>query len=152
MEQTLIIIKPDAVQRHLIGAILARFEQKGLQLVAAKLMQIPLALAQQHYAVHKGKPFFDGVTKYLSSSPVMVMVFQGQGVIGMARKLMGKTFGNEAEPGTIRGDFGCSRGFNLIHGSDSPESASYEIGLYFKPEEIAKYDLADATWLYGSNE
>jgi nucleoside-diphosphate kinase len=152
MEQTLIIIKPDAVQRHLIGAITARFEQKGLQLAAAKLMQIPLSLAQQHYAVHKGKPFFDGVTKYLSSSPAMVMVWQGQGVIGMARKLMGKTFGNEAEPGTIRGDFGCSRGFNLIHGSDSPESAAYEIGLYFKPEEIVNFDFADANWLYGSND
>ena len=152
MEQTLIIIKPDAVQRHLIGAITARFEQKGLQLVAAKLMQIPLSLAQQHYAVHKGKPFFDGVTKYLSSSPVMVMVWQGQGVIGMARKLMGKTFGNEAEPGTIRGDFGCSRGYNLIHGSDSPESAAFEIGLYFKPEEICQYEFSDSSWLYGKND
>jgi nucleoside-diphosphate kinase len=152
MEQTLIIIKPDAVQRHLIGLILARFEQKGLQLVAAKLMQIPLSLAQQHYAVHKGKPFFEGVTRYLSSSPSMVMVFQGHGVIGMARKLMGKTFGNEAEPGTIRGDFGCSRGYNLIHGSDSTESAAYEIGLYFKPEEITSYNLSDENWLYGSND
>jgi nucleoside-diphosphate kinase len=152
MEQTLIIIKPDAVQRHLIGLILARFEQKGLQLVAAKLMQIPLSLAQQHYAVHKGKPFFEGVTRYLSSSPSMVMVWQGQGVIGMARKLMGKTFGNEAEPGTIRGDFGCSRGYNLIHGSDSPESAAYEIGLYFKPEEITSYNFSDENWLYGSND
>jgi nucleoside-diphosphate kinase len=152
MEQTLIIIKPDGVQRHLVGLITTRFEQKGLQLVASRLMQIPKSLAEQHYAVHKGKPFFEGVVRYLSSSPSMVMVWQGQGVIGMARKLMGKTFGNEAEPGTIRGDFGCSRGFNLIHGSDSPESASYEIGLYFKPEEIAKYDFADAAWLYGSNE
>jgi nucleoside-diphosphate kinase len=152
MERTLIIIKPDGVQRHLIGFIISRFEQKGLQLVAARLMQIPIALAQQHYAVHKGKPFFEGVVHYLSSSPSMVMVWQGQGVIQMARKLMGKTFGNEAEPGTIRGDFGCSRGYNLIHGSDSPESADYEIGLYFKPEEIAKYDFSDAAWLYGSNE
>jgi nucleoside-diphosphate kinase len=152
MEQTLIIIKPDAVQRHLVGAITARFEQKGLQLVAAKLMRIPLSLAQQHYAVHKGKPFFDGVTKYLSSSPSMVMVWQGQSVIGMARKLMGKTFGSEAEPATIRGDFGCSRGYNLVHGSDSPESAAYEIGLYFKPEEIVNYDFSDANWLYGSND
>jgi nucleoside-diphosphate kinase len=152
MEQTLIIIKPDGVQRHLIGLITTRFEQKGLQLVAARLMQIPRQLAEQHYAVHKGKPFFEGVVRYLSSSPSMVMVWQGQGVIGMARKLMGKTFGFDAEPGTIRGDFGCSRGFNLIHGSDSPESAAYEIGLYFKPEDIAKYEYSDAPWLYGSNE
>ena len=152
MEQTLIIIKPDGVQRHLVGLITSRFEQKGLQLVAAKLMQISKSLAEQHYAVHKGKPFFEGVVRYLSSSPSMVMVWQGQGVIQMARKLMGKTFGNEAEPGTIRGDFGCSRGYNLIHGSDSPESAAYEIGLYFKPEEIVNYDFSDASWLYGSNE
>lgn len=152
MEQTLIIIKPDGVQRHLVGHIISRFEQKGLQLVAARFMQIPKALAERHYAVHKGKPFFEGVVQYLSSSPSLVMVWQGQGVIQMARKLMGKTFGNEAEPGTIRGDFGCSRGFNLIHGSDSPESAAYEIGLYFKPEEIVNYDFSDAAWLYGSNE
>jgi nucleoside-diphosphate kinase len=152
MERTLIIIKPDGVQRRLIGLILARFEQKGLQLVAARLMQIPKALAEQHYAVHKGKPFFEGVVRYLSSSPALVIVLQGQGVIQMSRKLMGKTFGNEAEPGTIRGDFGCSRGFNLIHGSDSPESADYEIGLYFKPEDIVNYEFADAAWLYGSNE
>jgi nucleoside-diphosphate kinase len=152
MERTLIIIKPDGVQRHLIGLILSRFEQKGLQLVAARLMQIPRALAEQHYTVHKGKPFFEGVVRYLSSSPSLVMVLQGQGVIQMARKLMGKTFGNEAEPGTVRGDFGCSRGFNLIHGSDSPESAQYEIGLYFKPEEIVNYEFSDAPWLYGNNE
>jgi nucleoside-diphosphate kinase len=152
MEQTLIIIKPDGVQRHLIGLILTRFEQKGLQLVAARLMQISKTQAEQHYAVHKGKPFFEGVVRYLSASPSLVMVWQGPGVIQIARKLMGKTFGCDAEPGTIRGDFGCSRGFNLIHGSDSPESAQYEIGLYFKPEEIVNYEFSDAPWLYGSNE
>jgi nucleoside-diphosphate kinase len=152
MERTLIIIKPDGMQRHLIGFILTRFEQKGIQLVAAKLMRISESLARRHYAVHEGKPFFEGVVRYLSSSPSLVMVWQGPGAIQIARKLMGPTFGCDAEPGTIRGDFGCSRGYNLIHGSDSPESAKYEIELYFKPEEIVKYDFSDAAWLYGSNE
>jgi len=152
MERTLIIIKPDGMQRHLIGLILTRFEQKGLQLVAARLMHISESLARRHYAVHEGKPFFEGVVRYLSSSPSLVMVWQGPGAIQIARKLMGPTFGCDAEPGNIRGDFGCSRGYNLIHGSDSPESAKYEIELYFKPEEIVKYDFSDAAWLYGSNE
>ncbi len=151
-QQTLIIIKPDAVQRHLTGQILSRFERKGLKIVAAKFMQISQELAQKHYAVHKGKPFFEGVVNYMSSSPVLVMVLEAEDVIAMSRKLMGKTFGNEAEPGTIRGDFGACRGYNLIHGSDSPESAEYEIGLYFKPEEIVDYTLADEDWLYGSND
>ncbi|MCI0498563.1 MAG: nucleoside-diphosphate kinase [Planctomycetales bacterium] len=151
-QRTLIILKPDAVQRHLIGQIVSRFEQKGLKIVAAKFIQIPQDLARRHYAVHEGKPFFEGVVEYLASSPVLVMVLQADGVINMARKLMGKTFGNEAEPGTIRGDFGACRGYNLVHGSDSPESAAFEIGLYFKPEEIVDYTLADEDWLYGSNE
>ncbi|MHC4551582.1 MAG: nucleoside-diphosphate kinase [Planctomycetota bacterium] len=151
-ERTLIIIKPDAVQRHLVGQTLSRFETKGLKIVAAKFMQISEELARKHYAVHEGKPFFEGVVGFLSSSPVMVLVLEAEGVIDMSRKLMGKTFGNEAEPGTIRGDFGACRGYNLVHGSDSPETADYEIGLYFKPEEIVDYTLADEEWLYGSNE
>jgi nucleoside-diphosphate kinase len=151
-QRTLIIIKPDAVQRHLAGQILSRFERKGLKIVAAKFMQIPLELAKKHYAVHEGKPFFDGVVTYLASSPVLVMVLQAENVIDMSRKLMGKTFGNEAEPGTIRGDFGACRGYNLVHGSDSPEAAAYEIALYFKPEEIIDYPFADEDWLYGSND
>jgi nucleoside-diphosphate kinase len=151
-ERTLIIIKPDGVQRHLTGEIITRFEKKGLKLVAAKFMKISEDLARQHYAVHKGKPFFEGVVKYLSSAPVLVMVWEAQGVIDMSRKLMGSTFGYDAQPGTIRGDFGCSKGYNLIHGSDSPQSADYEIGLYFKPEEICQYDVADSAWLYGKND
>ena len=151
-EQTLIIIKPDGVQRHLAGKIISRFEQKGFKLVAAKFMQISEQLASEHYAVHKGKPFFDGVVKYLASAPSMVMVWEAEGVIKMARKMMGATFGYEAEPGTIRGDFGCSRGYNLIHGSDSPESAKTEISLYFTPDEIVSYDLSDSSWLYGKND
>jgi nucleoside-diphosphate kinase len=151
-EQTLIIIKPDAVQRRLMGRIVSRFEEKGLKIVAAKFMNIPEELARKHYSVHKGKPFFEGVVKYLASSPALVMVLQAEGAIAMARKLMGATFGYDAEPGTIRGDFGCSRGYNLVHGSDSPESAEYEIGLYFEPEEIVDYKFADESWLYGRND
>ena len=151
-ERTLIIIKPDAVQRQLMGKILTRFEDKGLKVVAAKFMQISNELARKHYAVHEGKPFFEGVVNYLSSSPVLVLVLEAEGVITMARKLMGETFGNEATPGTIRGDFGACRGYNLIHGSDAPETAEYEIGLYFKPEEIVDYKLAADDWLYGSND
>jgi len=151
-ERTLIIVKPDGVQRHLTGEIITRFEKKGLKLVAAKFMTISEDLARQHYAVHKGKPFFEGVVKYLSSAPVLVMVWEAQGVIDISRKLMGSTFGYDAQPGTIRGDFGCSRGYNLIHGSDSPQSADYEIALYFKPDEIADYNLADSAWLYGKND
>jgi len=120
--------------------------------VAAKFMQISQELARKHYAVHEGKPFFDGVVNYMSSAPVLVLVLEADCVINMSRKLMGKTFGNEAEPGTIRGDFGACRGYNLVHGSDAPETAKFEIGLYFKPEEIVEYQLANEAWLYGSND
>jgi nucleoside-diphosphate kinase len=112
-ERTLIIIKPDAVQRQLMGKILTRFEEKGLKVVAAKFMHISQELARKHYAVHEGKPFFEGVVRYLSSAPVLVLVLEAEGVIAMSRKLMGETFGNEATPGTIRGDFGACRGYNL---------------------------------------
>lgn len=149
VQRTLIIIKPDGVQRHLIGEVISRFEKKGLKMVAARFMKVSEQLARRHYGVHEGKPFFESVVKYISSSPVMVMVWQGEGVIDMARKLMGSTFGYDAQPGTIRGDFGCSRGYNLIHGSDAPETAEFEIGLYFKPEEIVDYDFADTLWLQG---
>ena len=151
-EKTLIIVKPDGVQRHYVGGIISRFEKKGFKLVGAKFMQIPEELARKHYAVHEGKPFFEGVVKYLSSSPSMVMVWQADGVIDMSRKMMGATFGFTAEPGTIRGDFSCSKGYNLIHGSDSPESADFEIPIYFTPEEIAEYELSDEKWLYGKND
>lgn len=152
MERTLIILKPDAVQRQLVGRILTRFEEKGLQLIGTKFMRISTELAQRHYAVHKGKPFFDSLLQYIASGPVMVMVFQADAAIKIARKMMGATFGCDAEPGTIRGDFGCSKGFNLIHGSDSPEAAAAEIGLFFDETELCDYDLACAPWLYGSNQ
>ncbi len=151
-ERTLIIIKPDAIQRHLAGEIISRFEKKGLKLVAAKFMRISEDLARQHYFIHKDKPFFEGVVKYLSSVPVMAMVLETEGVIDITRKMMGATFGYAAEPGTIRGDFSASRGYNLIHGSDSPESAKREINLFFKSDEILSYEFADSTWLYGKND
>jgi len=154
VERTLIIIKPDAVQRHLAGQIISRFEQKGLKVVAAKFLHISEETAQKHYAVHKDQPFFDGAVKYLASSPVWVMVLQADGVIEMARKMIGSTFGHDAEPGTIRGDMGCSSRdalvhYNLVHGSDSPESADYEIPLYFNPDEIIDYDFTDQKWIHG---
>ena len=146
-ERTLIIIKPDGLQRRLVGEIIGRFEKKGLKIAAAKLMQIPAELAKQHYAVHKEKDFFDRVVKYISSGPALVMVLEGQKVIEITRKMMGATFGYDAEAGTIRGDFGTSQTYNLIHGSDSPQSAEFEIGLYFKPEEILDHKMPDADWV-----
>lgn len=149
MERTLVIIKPDAVQRQLAGRIISRFEEKGLQIAAVKFMRISQELAREHYAVHKGKDFFEPLIKYITSGPVLIMVLEAEGVIAMARKLMGATFGNQAEPGTIRGDFGGSQGFNLIHGSDSTESAETEIKLFFNNGELVDYELTNKHWLYG---
>ena len=151
-DRTLIIIKPDGVQRHLIGEIIGRFEKKGLKLVAAKFLRPDNTIATRLYAVHKGKPFYDGLVKFLCSAPVLAMVWEAQGVIEITRKMLGATFGYEAVSGTIRGDLGCSRGFNLVHGSDSAQSAAYEIPLFFKPEELVEYEFADEHWLYGKNE
>ena len=151
-DKTLIIIKPDGVQRHLIGEIIGRFEKKGLKLVAAKFLKPDKDLAIRLYAVHKGKPFYDSLVKFLCSSPVLAMDWEAQSVIEITRKMLGATFGPDAAPGTIRGDLGCSRGFNLVHGSDSAQSAAYEIPLFFKPEELIEYEFADEHWLYGKNE
>ncbi len=148
MQRTLIICKPDAVQRQLMGSIITRFEQRGLQLVAAKFMRISPELAARHYGEHREKPFYPGLVQYMTSDPVLVMVWQGDDVISIARAMMGATFANNAAPGTIRGDFGCAPGtFNLIHGSDSPESAAREIELFFAPEEICDYQMATGPWL-----
>jgi nucleoside-diphosphate kinase len=147
-ERTLIIIKPDAVQRHLAGWIFERFERKGFKLAAAKFIQISKELAGRLYAVHRDRPFYEDLVKFITSQPSLVMVFEAEGVIDMARKMMGATFGYEALPGTIRGDFGCSKTHNLVHGSDSLESAEREIKLFFRPDEIVDYKLDDAQWLY----
>ncbi len=148
MEKTLIILKPDAIQRGLAGRIITRFEEKGLQVAAMKAMKVSKDLAEKHYAVHKGKPFYERLVQYITSSPVIVMVLQGVNAITISRKMMGATFGSKAEPGTIRGDFGVSNSFNLIHGSDSPEAAAFEIGLYFRPEDLLTYERAAEKWIY----
>ncbi len=148
MERSLIILKPDAIQRGLIGDIITRFERKGIQIVAMKFMKISTQLAETHYEPHKGKPFYAGLVKFMTSSPVLVFAIQGKDVINIARKMMGATFGSKAEPGTIRGDFGVSNSFNLIHGSDSPESAQRELKLFFKPEELLEWTPASQGWVY----
>ncbi|MDP9173566.1 MAG: nucleoside-diphosphate kinase [Planctomycetota bacterium] len=148
MERTLIILKPDAVQRGFCGRILSRFEEKGFQIVGMKFMQISQTLAETHYAPHKGKPFYDGLVRFMTSSPVIVLALAGKDAITISRKMMGATFGSKAEPGTIRGDFGVSNSFNLIHGSDSPESAQRELGLFFKPEDLLEWKPAIQTWVY----
>jgi nucleoside-diphosphate kinase len=148
MERTLIILKPDAVQRGMCGEIITRFEKKGFQIVGMKFMKIPTQLAETHYEPHKGKPFYAGLVKFMTSSPVVVLALAGKDAIAIARKMMGATFGSKAEPGTIRGDFGVSNSFNLIHGSDSPEAATRELGLFFKKEELIEWAPASQGWVY----
>ena len=148
METTLIILKPDAVQRGLCGRIITRFEEKGLQLVGCKLISASQELLAQHYAPHMGKPFYDGLVDFMGRSPVLVMALRGVGAIAICRQMMGATFGSKAEAGTIRGDFGVSNSFNLIHGSDSPEAAESELGLWFGAGELVDYDRAIEGWVY----
>ena len=148
METTLIILKPDAVQRGLMGQIISRFEHKGLQIVGARLMRISPELAATHYESHQGKPFYDGLVSFMTSSPVLVLAIRGVGAIAICRKMMGATFGSTAEPGTIRGDFGVSNSFNLIHGSDSPEAVTREMGLFFAPEDVLDWERAGEGWIY----
>ena len=148
MERTLIILKPDAVQRNLVGEILSRFERKGLQIVGMKLTRIPMQTAETHYEAHKTKPFYPGLVKFMTSSPVVVLALAGKDAIAIARNMMGATFGSKAAPGTIRGDYGVSNSFNLIHGSDSPEAAQRELGLFFKAEELVEWTPAGQGWVY----
>jgi nucleoside-diphosphate kinase len=151
METTLIILKPDAVQRGLMGRIITRFEEKGLQIVGAKLTRISPETAAKHYEAHKDRPFYPGLVKFMTSEPVLVLAIRGNGAIAVARKMMGATFGSKAEPGTIRGDFGVSNSFNLIHGSDSPEAAAKELALFFAPGEIVEYSRAGDAWVYDTS-
>ena len=148
MEKTLIILKPDAIQRRLLGKIIARFEEKGFQLMGLKMMKISESLARKHYAVHEGKEFFEPLVRYTTSAPVIVMVLKGKNAIEIARKMTGATFGSKAEPGTIRGDYSVSNRFNLIHGSDSPASAEKEISIFFNKEELFEYNPIDLQWVY----
>jgi nucleoside-diphosphate kinase len=147
MERTLVIIKPDGVQRGLIGPILTRFERRGLRFAAMKLMQITPDLAARHYAIHKGKPFYDGLMEYITSGPVLVAVIEGHDAIKIARKTMGATNPAVAEPGTIRADFGLDVGRNLVHGSDGPDTAAFEIPLFFTDEEILSYNRVVDDWI-----
>ena len=148
MERTLIILKPDAVQRRLLGRIVDRFESKGFKIVALKMMRISDALARTHYAPHEGKDFYVPLVRFMTCAPVVVLLLEGQGAVAIARRMMGRTFGSEAEPGTIRGDFGLSNRFNLIHGSDSPEAAERETALFFSEADIMDYDDASVEWVY----
>jgi nucleoside-diphosphate kinase len=149
MERTLILLKPDCIQRRLVGAIVQRFEQKGLRLAGMKLVQVSHSLAEQHYAVHKGKPFYESLLQFLTSGPTLALVLEGREAVAVARSLIGATDGTKAAPGTIRGDFALSVQNNLIHGSDSPENAAAEVALWFKPEELVSYQPVDSSWIGG---
>lgn len=148
MERTLIIAKPDAVQRGLIGEIIARFERRGLRIIGMKFMQIDRELASRHYAIHQGKPFYEGLLDYITSAPVVVMALEGNEAIQIARGTIGATKPREAAPGSIRGDFGMMVGRNLVHGSDSPENGEHEVALFFKPEELVSWQRDVDRWIF----
>jgi len=148
MERTFVMIKPDGVQRGLIGEIISRIERKGLKIVGMKMLRISQELAQKHYAEHRGKPFFDSLISYITSGPVVAMVVEGKEAVKVMRTLVGKTNPIEASPGTIRGDYAMDVGRNVIHASDSIESANREISLFFNEEEIIEYKKFDEDWVY----
>jgi nucleoside-diphosphate kinase len=147
MERTLVIVKPDGVQRGLIGPILTRLERRGLRFAALKLMHITPELAARHYAVHQGKPFYDGLIEFITSGPVVVAVIEGRDAINIVRKTMGATNPAQAEPGTVRADYGLEIGRNLVHGSDGPDTAAYEVPLFFTEDEILSYERAVDAWI-----
>ena len=146
-EKTFVMIKPDAVQRGLVGDIISRFEKKGIKIVAMKMVSVDRELAEKHYGIHKGKSFFEPTIKYITSSPVIALILEGNNAIEMVRNMMGKTDPQKAESGTIRGDFGQFIGRNLIHGSDGVDTAKFEINLWFNQKEISNYSRIDETWL-----
>jgi nucleoside-diphosphate kinase len=148
LERTFLAIKPDGVQRKLVGEIIRRFEAKGFTLVGLKLMSVSRELAETHYGVHKEKPFFPGLVNFITSGPVVAMVWEGKGVIASARKIIGATNPLNAEPGTLRGDFGVDVGRNIIHGSDAPETAEQEIKLWFKDAELVSWEPSLTSWIY----
>jgi nucleoside-diphosphate kinase len=148
LERTFLAIKPDGVQRGLVGEIIRRFETKGFTLVGLKFQKVSRELAEQHYDVHRERPFFPGLVEFITSGPVVAMVWEGDGVIASARKIIGATNPLNSEPGTIRGDFGINVGRNLIHGSDAPETAQKEIALWFKDEELVAWQPHSTPWLH----
>jgi len=148
LEQTFVFVKPDGVQRGLIGEVILRLERRGLKLVAAKFMDVSQELAEKHYAIHKGKPFYDGLIKYITSAPVMAMVWEGPKAIEAVRQTMGATRPVEAAPGSVRHDFGLEVGRNITHASDSVENGQKEIALWCKPEELVSWERAVDAWIY----
>ena len=152
MERTFVMFKPDCLERGLVGQILTRFEQKGLRLVAMKMLRVTPAIAKQHYAEHVSEPFYPGLEEFITASPVVATVFEGPEVIRVVREMLGATSGLKAAPGTIRGDFSSSRQMNLVHASDSPESAAREIGIYFKADDILSWDPSLACWYQAPGE
>lgn len=147
MQRTLILLKPDAVQRRLAGELTLRFERKGLRLAGLKLVQASRALAEKHYAVHHGKPFYESLVSFITSGPTVAMVWEGREAVTVCRNLIGPTDGAKASPGTIRGDYAASIQNNLVHGSDSPENAALEIALWFKNEELVNWSPVDSAWV-----
>ena len=152
MERTLVLLKPDCVQRRLMGKVLSRFEEKGLNVIGLKMLQVTPQLAKTHYAEHVQKPFYPGLEKFITASPIVAMVVEGLEVIRVVREMLGATSGLKAAAGTIRGDYSSSRQMNLVHASDGPEAAAKEIALYFKPEEILPYEPTLIDWFKAGDE
>ncbi|MGI8981809.1 MAG: nucleoside-diphosphate kinase [Pirellulaceae bacterium] len=152
MERTLVLLKPDCVQRRLMGKVLGRFEEKGLNVIGLKMLQVTPQLAKTHYAEHVQKPFYPGLEKFITASPIVAMVVEGLEVIRVVREMLGATSGLKAAAGTIRGDYSSSRQMNLVHASDGPEAAAKEIALYFKPEEILPYAPTLIDWFKAGDE
>lgn len=148
MERTFIMVKPDGVQRGLVGEIIARFERRGYKLAGLKMLAIPREVAETHYGEHRGKPFFEGLVGYMTSGPVVAMVWEGKNVVAAAREMLGATDPQKALPGTIRATYGIDIGRNVAHGSDSPASAVREIGIFFKEAEVIEYNRTADTWIY----
>lgn len=148
MERTFVMIKPDAVQRGLIGEIIKRFEQKGLKIVGLKMVQVDQELAERLYDIHKGKPFFEPLVSYITSAPVVTMVLEGENAVAIVRRMLGATNSAEASPGTIRGDFALTVARNVVHASDAPERAQYEMNLFFTEKDLLEWKRIDQNWLY----
>ena len=151
-QRTLVLIKPDGVQRQLVGRVIARFEDRGLKIVGMRLTAVTRDLAERHYAVHKGRPFFASLVDFITSSPVVAIVLEGPNAISVVRSMVGTTKPHESAPGTIRGDFGVSRQMNLVHGSDSTDASAREIAIYFKPEELLTYSASLDPWTCAGDE
>ena len=151
LERTLVLVKPDAVQRGLVGEVVGRLERRGLHMVAMKLMRIPPQTAERHYAEHRGKPFFDGLVAFITSSPVVAMVWEGPGAVAMVRAMMGATNPASSAPGTIRGDLAVSLAMNVVHGSDSPESAAREVAIFFDEDELVDWASTSDAWVVAAD-